>query len=366
MSKENINNYSEQNSKPLLNKFDGIISKDSKQEPNKVFNITLDKNNDKQLNEKIEEKVSSVKSANTNERLGFSYCLLAQFLWTLNSVYLKFLTLHYHTSFKNKTFLFSRGFATMIICFTLGNYYDGKIFKLSDFNSQIKKCILIRANVSYFRMSFWLVAIYYLRITTCQIISTLNPIIIICFSIIFLNEKYHSRYAVGIILGIIGSSIIVLNEKKIVSSKKDSSVSEVFIGIISIFCNISLAGVIGVSNKIMAKNNISIYTQMFYLGFFHCFYSFLWMLFTMDFDFTWTYFFLCTLQAVLFFLGNFFNYCGLKLIDLSKTSLLQYTKIVFVFILFSLLLNEKIFFSDILGSCIIVTFMIYHVINPIK
>jgi len=127
---------------------------------------------------------------------------------------------------------------------------------------------LILINVSYFRMSFWLVAIYYLRITTCQIISTLNPIIIICFSIIFLNEKYHSRYAIGIILGILGSSIIVLNEKKIVSTKKDSSVSQVFIGIISILCNISLAGVIGVSNKIMAKNNISIYTQMFYLGFF--------------------------------------------------------------------------------------------------
>jgi len=254
----------------------------------------------------------------------------------------------------------------MIICYILGHYFDGKIYKLSDFNQEIKKCILIRANVSYFRMSFWLVAIYYLRITTCQIISTLNPIIIICFSIIFLNEKYHSRYAIGIILGILGSSIIVLNEKKIVSTKKDSSVSEVFIGIISILCNISLAGVIGVSNKIMAKNNISIYTQMFYLGFFHCLYSFLWMLFTWDFDYTWTYFFLCTMQAVLFFLANCFNYSGLKLIDLSKTSLLQYTKIVFVFILSSLLLNEKIFLSDILGSFIIVTFMIYHVIYPIK
>jgi len=86
----------------------------------------------------------------------------------------------------------------------------------------------------------------------------------------------------------------------------------------------------------------------------------------MDFDYTFIYFILCMLQAVLFFLGNFFNYSGLKMIDLSKTSLLQYTKIVFVFILSSLLLNEKIFLSDIFGSCIIVSFMIYHVINPIK
>jgi len=367
MSQEKLNYLNknlDSNTNELPNKYIEIFENNDFQKNNK--DIIVNKDLNKSIDEKIQERLSSVKNSDKNERLGFAYCLCAQFLWTLNSVYLKYLTLHFHTFFKNKTFLFARGLATMIICYILGHYFDGKIYKLSDFNQEIKKCILIRANVSYFRMSFWLVAIYYLRITTCQIISTLNPIIIICFSIIFLNEKYHSRYAIGIILGILGSSIIVLNEKKIVSTKKDSSVSEVFIGIISILCNISLAGVIGVSNKIMAKNNISIYTQMFYLGFFHCLYSFLWMLFTWDFDYTWTYFFLCTMQAVLFFLANCFNYSGLKLIDLSKTSLLQYTKIVFVFILSSLLLNEKIFLSDILGSFIIVTFMIYHVIYPIK
>ena len=54
------------------------------------------------------------------------------------------------------------------------------------------------------------------------------------------------------------------------------------------------------------------------------------------------------------------------MIDLSKNAIIQYTKIVFVFILGTLLLGEKIFFSDILGSTIIVSFMIYHALNPIK
>ena len=374
MSKENLNindnnkNNIEKNN-PLLIKFDQIISRklyDEKKETQLDNNLIEQLKNNNSFDEKIEERVSSIKNIYRNERLGFAYCLGAQFLWTLNSVYLKFLTMHYHSNFKNKTFLFARGFATMIICIILGYYYDGKIYKITEFNLQIKKCILTRANISFFRMSFWLIAIYYLRITTCQIISTLSPILIIFFSVIFLNEKYHNRYTIGIIVGILGSSIIVLNEKKLASTKNNSTISGIFIGIISILCNISLAGVIGVANKIMANNKISIYTQMFYLGFFHCLYSFLWMLFTMDFDYTWTYFFLSMMQAVLFFFGNFLNYCGLKLIDLSKTSLMQYTKIVFVFILSSLILNEKIFFSDILGSFIIVTFMIYHVINPIK
>ena len=216
-NQEIINNLKESNDKnsPLLSKFDGIAmvkSKDIVSYQN--INNKEELINNNPIDEKYEERVSSISNFNKNERLGFAYCLCAQFLWTLNSVYLKYLTLRYHTTFKNKTFLFARGFATMIICITLGKYYDGKIFKMSEFNQQIKKCILIRANVSFFRMSFWLVAIFYLRITTCQIISTLNPILIIFFSVIFLGEKYHQKYAIGIVLGILGSSIIVLNEKK--------------------------------------------------------------------------------------------------------------------------------------------------------
>ena len=71
-------------------------------------------------------------------------------------------------------------------------------------------------------------------------------------------------------------------------------------------------------------------------------------------------------SGFLFYLGNYYNYFGLKLIDLNKISLIQYTSIVFVLILGSLFLKEKIFFSDIVGSTIIVSFMVYQVINPIK
>ena len=147
-----------------------------------------------------------------HETLGIMCCLLTEFIWTLNSVCLKYTTKTYNSLFKNKTFIFARGFATIIISFIFGKIYDGKIYKLSDFPSQIKKCILIRANISFFAMCFSAIAVFYLRITTYQIISALSPILIF-FSIIFLNEKYYSRYAFGIVFGIIGSAIIIFNEK---------------------------------------------------------------------------------------------------------------------------------------------------------
>ena len=347
------------------------ISKKNKQIlKNEINNDNeIEKNQIYPIEDKISEKLGSIKSFFRRERMGFVYCLIAQFIWTTNSVYLKFLTQYYKTRFKNKTFLFPRGLAIIVISYFLGNHYDGKIYKLSEFSPQIKKCLLTRANVSFLGMCLWLVAIYYLRITTCQIISTLSPIVIIYFGVIFLNEKCYSRYAVGIVLGIIGSCIIVLNESKLNEKKQtqsNSNYSDVLIGMISILGNIALSGVIGVVNKIMAAQKISLYTQLFYFGIFHSFYSFLWMLLTNDFDYTYAYFFLSSTHACLFFMGNYFNYIGLKLIDLSKTSVIQYTKIVFVFLLGTLLLGEKIFFSDIIGSAIIVSYMIYHVMNPIK
>ena len=108
----------------------------------------------------------------------------------------------------------------------------------------------------------------------------------------------------------------------------------------------------------MADEKISLFTQLFYFGIFHSSYSLLWMILTKDFDYTLLYFIMCGSHSFLFLLGNYFNYIGLKIIDLSKNAIIQYTKIVFVFILGT--------FSDILGSTIIVSFMIYHALNPIK
>ena len=59
-------------------------------------------------------------------------------------------------------------------------------------------------------------------------------------------------------------------------------------------------------------------------------------------------------------------FCSQKMFDLSKTSLFQYTKVVYVFILGYLIIKEKVFITDIIGSCIIVGFIIYNFLNPIK
>ena len=324
-------------------------------------------NKENSFSDRFSEKLSSIGRVLKREKTGMLYVLTAHFLWTTNSIYLKFLTQHFKDRFKNKTFLFSRGLMTVIISYFLGIYQEGKIYKLTEFKSNILYALLIRMNFNFFSMSIWVVSVWYLRISTCQIISTLSPIIIIFFSIIFLGEKYYTRYAYGIILGILGSSIIVLNENKIPTvEEKESKAYEIFLGVFCNFLSMITGGIEGVCNKIMAKEKTPITSQMFYVGISHCVYSFLWMLITNDFDYTALYFIMCMMHAILFFSGFYMFNKGLQIIDLSKTSIIQYSKIVFVFILGAVFLKQKVFFSDIIGSTIIVSFMIYHVMNPIK
>ena len=353
-----------QTAEDVISEYEGLINNDINSDDNNKIEILSHRNSFQEI---ISEKISIISNTIKKEKTGILYCLLAHFLWTTNSIYLKYLTQYFQSKFKNKTFLFSRGLMTLLISYFLGLYQEGRILKLTELPQNILKALLIRMNFNFFSMSIWVVSVRYLRISTCQIISTLSPIIIIFFSIIFLQEKYFPRYTYGIIFGIIGSSIVILNENKIPAvEEKESKTYEIFIGV---FCNILAmitGGIEGVCNKIMAKEKTPITSQMFYVGCSHCFYSFLWMLVTWDFDYTLKYFLMCMGHAILFFGGFFFFNKGLQIIDLSKTSIIQYSKIVFVFVLGVIFLGQEVFFSDILGSSIIVGFMIYHVLNPVK
>ena len=358
-----------QTSEDVISEYEGLINNINDSEKLNIDDINKKEEfpHKNSLKERISERLSIISSTLKKEKTGMLYCLLAHFLWTSNSIYLKFLTQYFGNKFKNKTFLFSRGLMTVLISYFLGLYQEGKILKLTELPSNILKALLIRMNFNFFSMSIWVVSVRYLRISTCQIISTLSPIIIIFFSIIFLNEKYFARYTYGIFFGILGSVIIILNENKVpVVEEKQSKAYEIFIGVLCNFLSMITGGIEGVCNKIMAKEKTPITSQMFYVGCSHCFYSFLWMLITNDFDYTIKYFLMCMGHAILFFGGFFFFNKGLQIIDLSKTSIIQYSKIVFVFILGTIFLGQQVFFSDILGSSIIVGFMIYHVLYPVK
>ena len=317
------------------------------------------------LKENSFEQREKTKKSIQDEFIGVIYCLITQFIWTINSICLKFFINRYNSIFKNKTYLFPRGLSTILISYILGNIYDGKIYPFSHFNSIVVRCILIKANLSFFAMCFWTIAVSYLRITTCQVISSLSPILVVTFSVLFLKEKFYSKYIIGIICGTVGSVIIILDEHKIKKNEENPSLGEYFLGVISIIMNVVFSSFNNIANKYMARK-ASIYTQMFYLGIFHSAYSFLWMLFTWDFDYTLEYFFASSLQSILFFLGNFFYNLSLTKISMSKYSYLQYSKFVMAFILGWGMLKEEVLMNDMIGTTLIGGYLIYNILIPNK
>ena len=318
------------------------------------------------MSEKSSIKVQGTpKKSKTDEFFGVILSLITQLIWTINGICLKYFLNHYRTIFKNKTYLFPRGLTTILISIILGKIKDGNIHSFNSFNPTAQKCILAKANLSFFAMCFWTIAVSHLRITTCQVISSLSPILVITFSVFLLKEKFNIRYFFGILCGTVGSVIIILDEKKIQEGKTDPNIKDYIIGVISIIMNVVFQSLNNIAGKYMAQR-VSIYSQMFYLGIVHCTYSFLWMLFTWDFDYTVEYFFMSGLQSVLFFLGNIFYNWSLTKISMSKYSVLQYSKFVITFILGYSVLEEEILMNDMLGTTIIGGFMIYNIMFPIK
>ena len=75
--------------------------------------------------------------------------------------------------------------------------------------------------------------------------------------------------------------------------------------------------------------------------------------------------FMCAIHGIFFYLGNVTNNKALQKAPLSKLIIINYLQIIFVFMLAFIFLGEKIFFSDIIGTAIILTYMIFNTLNPL-
>jgi drug/metabolite transporter (DMT)-like permease len=273
----------------------------------------------------------------------------------------------------------------MVIALSLSTAYctNEKILRPNEI--EYKLPFLIRTNFNFFAVSLYTVSIWYLRVSTVQIISSLNPIIVTYLCVIILKENFYIRYIIGIILCLIGSLIIINNEKKQSSEVKiknndnvsnNSNNDEINIdgggftsgmlkGILCCFGSTLINCFVDLCNKILAKNKIPITTQLFYLGSFTFIYSLGYILTVWRLKICILYMLLSFLQGTLFYIANTsFNF-GIQRIDLSKAAPIAYTKVVFVLLLGGSFLGEKVYFTDFVGAGLIISYMLYNLKYPL-
>ena len=350
-----------------------VISLIEESNTNYVNNVEYDERVSEHLRE---SKTSYERREIKNEIIGYSFVLTCNFTRAINGLLMKYIEKTYPEYFETIPFLFFRAIMIISLAFSTAYCTNEKILKPSEI--QFKLPFFIRTNFNFFAVSLFTISIWYLRVSTVQIISSLNPIIVTYLSVILLKEKFYKRYIIGIILCLIGSLIIINNETKQNSevkvkgkenddnNKKISGfTSGMVTGILCCFGSTLINCAVDICNKVLAKNKIPITTQLFYLGFFTLTYSFIYIVIKWRLKACIPYILLSFLQGTFFYIANTtFNF-GIQRIDLSKAAPVSYTKVVFVLLLGGILLGEKVYFTDYLGAGLIISYMLYNMKYPL-
>ncbi len=268
---------------------------------------------------------------------------MAYFCVAFGVFYTKLVQKTYPNDFHSIQFLFLRSFCILLLSIITSYITKKKILKFSEI--KIKLWFFIRTNFNFLGVASMTICLWYLRASTAQIITTLSPIIIVILSYFILNEKFHIRYFYGCIICLIGSFIIILNEKNSKNIKNEkSNINDIIIGIFFCFLNVIATSLISVANKKLADNKIPISTQGFYVGLTTCFYSSIFTLFYGNICLKFGYLIMCMIHGFFFygFLVLFNSAC--KFCQLSKLALTSYLQIIYIFILGFFFLKRKYLF----------------------
>jgi drug/metabolite transporter (DMT)-like permease len=297
-----------------------------------------------------------------NEKYAYILAIITQFLWALNGVQMKTFRTYFPEIYSDNTVLFWRMFLVTIFGYCICKYKNVHIQSHSELKHL--KWFLCRNGTAYIFIICWIKMYSYFRVSTISVIGGVTPLIIIILSVFLLSEKFYMRYLIGVFLCIIGSSIIIFNDRK-PQSKAQILNDNIFAGILFGIGNISLVSLSVVAQKALTKEGMDVDLQNYYFGLYNCVPAFIFSILLREFTLSsLKYILYVSSNGLIFYSANYLNTLSFKYIAVSKLQPISYLCIVFTFILCAILLGEPVFFSDIVGAAIIISFQYYHFINP--
>ena len=315
----------------------------------------------------ISEKSSALNSEalinkRKNERYAYLLGIFTQFLWAINGVQMKTFRTYFPDDYNDNNVLFWRMVPPTIFAYIICKYNNIHIQRFSELKHL--NWFLCRNAIAYIFIMAWIKMYSYFRVSTISVIGGTTPIVIILLSVVLLKETFYMRYLLGVLLCIFGSAIIILNDRK-PQTKTQILDDNIFIGILLGITNVTLLALSLTGQKALTKEGMDIHLQSFYFTAFNVVPSFIVGIFTDGFNLSnWKYVSYVCSNGIIFYLGNYFNTLCFKYIAISKFQPITYLCIVFTFILSAILLGEPVFFSDLIGTCIIIGFQYYNLVYP--
>jgi drug/metabolite transporter (DMT)-like permease len=350
--------------KPLLStaetedfeKFDNLQNITSNYEINKEKNFTPTPTNHSQHSE--------------NFSLFLFACSVA--CYGMSNFQLKYIQIAYGSEYDVFSFALWRNLSLTAIIYSIIRYKEIEIIPLE--RIQNKFWFSVRTMGQYASLCFFMLSLQNLRVGTANCFVSMNPAAVVIISTLLLKEKFHIRYVIGICVCFTGVLLIISNESKNHNTKnlKDEVLelpSDTFGVIFSAFwgtVNLITIGCMSVASKFLHKENFGHENQCFYIGVTNFLASVVICLIQGNLHANLGFIFASMLNSIFFLIATFLNILAVKGVDLNKTTPLNYISIVVSTFLSVIVLSEPLFFTDFLGSFVILGYNVYNSMNPIK
>ena len=299
-----------------------------------------------------------------NERFAYILGIFTQLVWSINGLQLKSIQPHFPESYSLNSIIFWRCLPVIVISY-IECYYKG--IRITP-HREIKHIVwfYFRSLGNYFFVLLNITVLSYFRLSTSRVFLSCQPLVTIFLSIIFLSETFYFRYLFGILVGLLGSSIIALNDKKPQSKTTiiNDNMSQGLIYAALLLITMALASI---GQKMITRDKMPVEVQNFYLGFYNGLPAFIMCIYEKHFCFNdIKYILYCISNGLVFLAGHYLTSICYKYIAISKYLPVTYLVVVFTFILSITILREPLFFTDILGACFIIGFQFYNLTYPPK
>jgi len=299
-----------------------------------------------------------------NERFAYILGIFTQFVWSVNGLQLKSIFSSFPECYSLNSIIFWRCLPVIVISYYTCYYKNIPITP----HREIKHIVwfYFRSLGNYFFVLLNITVLSYFRLSTSRVFLSCQPLVTIFLSIIFLSETFHFRYLFGILIGLLGSSIIALNDKKPQSRSTivNDNMAE---GLVYAVLLLTVMALASVGQKMITKDGMPVQVQNFYLGVYNGLPGFIMCLYERHFALkNFKYVIYCISNGFVFLAGHYLTTICYQYIAISKFLPVTYLVVVFTFFLSVTVLREPLFFTDILGAGIIIGFQFYNLMYPPK
>lgn len=283
------------------------------------------------------------------------YLIISSILQSIGSVLIKYLINTYTIDFNIMLFFLLRSLMIILLDFS---YLLTNNLPIKKFNElPHKKWILLKGNLKFFSIFSFCFSLYYMRCFSAQSINTLIPIVVVVLSCLFLNVQLSPKKVSICLLCTIGVLFILVNDyaKEYNYAFNKALISGLIWSLLSLM---SYSLLVLIKNKV-DFSNINYHIHSMYHQCLVFSYSLIYLILTLKrvkFSFGFTVFSL--LHGINFFAMRIFTSLSMGNPDVKRYEFLNSLKILYV-LGFCYILGEQIFYSDFIGTGIIISVLIY-------